>query len=128
MQHTAHIDSAHSIHSEYYAHYTHGRLHLVDSSGTCAKQEGGITAHRGDTSDATLGPRTKKPVLALQEGDGESTMSIDNQINISVQNDSPEIRNIEVSLSNNLEVEIKEQMNVQICQKKMRLAQNMFSA
>ena len=55
-------------------------------------------------------------------------MSIDNQINISVQNDSPEIRNIEVSLSNNLEVEIKEQMNVQICQKKMRLAQNRFSA
>ena len=55
-------------------------------------------------------------------------MSIDNQINISVQNASPEIRNIEVSLSNNLEVEIKEQMNVQICQKKMRLAQNMFSA
>ena len=70
----------------------------------------------------------KKTVLALQEGDGESTMSMDNQINISVQNDSSEIRNIDVSLSNNLEVEIKEQMNVQICQEKMRLAQNRFSA
>ena len=84
-------------------------MHLVDSSGTHAKPEGGIIAHRGDTSDATA--------LALQEGDAESTMSVDNQINISVQNDSPEvgqIRNIEVSLSNNLEVEIKERMNVPI--------------
>ena len=92
-------------------------MHLVDSSGTHAKPEGGIIAHRGDTSDATAGPQTKKTTLALQEGDAGST--VDNQINISVQNDGPEvgqIRNIEVSLSNNLEVEIKKRMNVQICQ------------
>ena len=92
-------------------------MHLVDSSGTHAKPEGGIIAHRGDTSDATAGPQTKKTTLALQEGDAGST--VDNQINISVQNNSPElgqIRNVEVSLSNNLEVEIKKRMNVQICQ------------
>ena len=96
-------------------------MHLVDSSGTHAKPEGGIIAHRGDTSDATAGPQTKKTTLALQEGDTESTMSVDNQINISVQNNCPElgqIRNIEVSLSKNLEVEIKERMNVPICQEK----------
>ena len=80
--------------------------------------QGGIIPHRGDTSYAKAGPQTKKKTLALQEGDAESTMSVDNQINISVQNNSPElgqIRNIEVSLSNNLEVEIKERMNVPIC-------------
>ena len=110
------LDSADSCDIAYTVNTMHGTLHLVDRSASCAKHEGGMTAYRGDTSDATAGPRTKKTVLALQEGDTESTMSVDNLINISLQDDSPEsgqIRNIEVSLSNNLEVEIKEQMNVQ---------------